>query len=240
MSVTVPDEVLTAGDTPPDGRSEWHTVRTMLAWFGSFAALSVVVGFLSGVFWWGVVDLPTYTIGSDYRGYTTERSLTEVFGTDAWFAGLGLTVGAGLGYVAWRWFRDLGWPVTFVAGVGGLLAAGLCEVTGEWLGPQNFDARLSAASPNDVIPIDFQLHAPVVLLVWAFAAVLPILIASSIGPDAEEEPRPKRTRRRERDTGRDQPVEEGQVVGHDIAPLPEPTPRHRFFRFGRGDDNQTR
>ena len=236
MSATVPDEALAAGDTPPDGWAGWRTIRAMLAWSGSFAALSVVVGFLSGVFWWGVVDLPTYTIGEDFRGYTTERALTEVFSTDAWFAGLGLTVGAGVGYVAWRWFRDLGWPVTFLAAIGALLAGGICDLTGRWLGPQNFDARLAAASPHDVILIDFQLHAPVVLLVWAFAGVLPVLIASSIGPDAEEEPRPKRPRRRDVDTGRNQPVEEGQVVGHDIAPLPEPTPRHRFFRFGRGSD----
>ena len=236
MSATVPDEALAAGDTPPDGPVGWRTIRAMLAWSGSFAALSVVVGFLSGVFWWGVVDLPTYTIGEDFRGYTTERALTEVFSTDAWFAGLGLTVGAGVGYVAWRWFRDLGWPVTFLAAIGALLAGGICDLTGRWLGPQNFDARLAAASPHDVIRIDFQLHAPVVLLVWAFAGVLPVLIASSIGPDAEEEPRPKRPRRRDVDTGRNQPVEEGQVVGHDIAPLPEPTPRHRFFRFGRGSD----
>src|SRR5665811_566952 len=47
----------------------------MLAWLLSFAALAAVVGFLSGVFWWGVVDLPTYTIGEDFRGYTTERAL---------------------------------------------------------------------------------------------------------------------------------------------------------------------
>ena len=234
MSATVPDEVLAVGDTPPDGRSSWRTVRTMLAWLLSFAALAVVVGFLSGVFWWGVVDLPTYTIGEDFRGYTTERALTEVFSTDAWFAGLGLTIGAGVGYVAWRWFGDVGWPVTFVAGLGALLAGGICDLTGHWLGPQSFDARLAAASPKDVIPIDFQLHAPVVLIVWAFAAVLPVLIASSMGPDAEEEPRPKRPRHRRSETGRNQPVEVGQVVGHDIAPLPEPEPRRRFFPFRHG------
>jgi hypothetical protein len=236
MSATVPDEALAAGDPQPSGRSPWHTIRMTLAWFASFAALAVVVGFLSGVFWWGAVDLPTYTIGPDFRGYTTERALTEVFSTDAWFAGLGLTVGAGVGYVAWRWFRDVGWPVTFLAGLGALLAGGICDLTGRWLGPQNFDARLAAASPNDVIPIDFQLHAPVVLLIWAFAGVLPVLIASSIGPDAEEEPRPKGPRRRGGDKGRDQPVEVGQVVGHDIAPLPEPTPRRRLFHFRRSDD----
>jgi hypothetical protein len=237
MSQTVPDEVLAAGDTSPDGRPEWRSIKTMLAWCASFAALAAVVGFLSGVFWWSVVKLPTYTIGQDFRGYTTERALTEVFSTDAWFAGLGLVVGAGVGYVAWRWFSDVGWPVTFLAGLGALLAGGICDLTGLWLGPQSFDSRLAAASPNDVIPINFELHAPVVLLVWALAGVLPILIASSIGPDAEEEPRPKRPRRHGGDRGRDQPVEAGQVVGHDIAPLPEPTPRRRFFGFGRRDDS---
>jgi hypothetical protein len=196
--------------------------------------MAAVVGFLCGVFWWGVVDLPTYRIADDFRGYTTERGLTEFFGTDAWFSGLGLTVGVALGYVAWRWFSDVGWPVTFVAGLGALLAGGICDVTGRWLGPGSFDTRLAAASPGDVIPIDFQLHSPIALVVWAFAGVLPILVASSMGPDAEEEPRPPRKHRHLSAGRRDEPVEAGEVVGHDIAPLPEPTPRRRFFRFGRG------
>jgi hypothetical protein len=197
--------------------------------------MAAVVGLLCGVFWWGVVDLPTYKIAPDFRGYTTERGLTEFFGTDAWFSGLGLTVGVALGYVAWRWFKDVGWPVTFVAGLGALLAGGICDVTGRWLGPSSFDTRLAAGSPGDVIPIDFQLHSPIALVVWAFAGVLPILVASSMGPDAEEEPRPRRQRRHHSVGRRDEAVVFGEVVGHDIAPLPEPTPRRRFFRFGRGD-----
>ncbi|MHB1009034.1 MAG: hypothetical protein ACYC1E_07350 [Propionibacteriaceae bacterium] len=236
MSAAVPDDALAGGTPADDDRSVWRSIRGVLAWCVAFAGLAAVVGFLSGVFWWGVVDLPTYTIGEDFRAYTTERGLTEFFSTDAWFSGLGLVVGAGLGYVAWRWFRDLGWPVTFLAGIGALLAGTVCDVTGQWLGPQSFAARLAAASPNDVIPIDFQLHTPVVLLVWAFAGVLPVLVVSSLGPDAEEEPRPRRPRSQGMDTGRNQAVEVGQVVGHDIAPLPEPAPRRRFFFFGRGGD----
>jgi hypothetical protein len=237
MSWTLPDESLSVG-TSTEARSPWRNAQVVLAWCAVFAALAALVGFLSGVFWWGIVDLPTYRIGEDFRGYTTERALTEVFSTDAWFAGLGLTVGAGLGYVAWRWFRDLGWPVTFIAALGALLAGAVCNVTGDWLGPRSFEARLAAASPNDVIPIDFQLHTPVVLLVWAFAAVLPVLIVSSLGPDAEEQPRPKRARLRRDDKGRSQPLEVGQVVGHDIAPLPEPPTTRRFFFFRRrGDDS---
>jgi hypothetical protein len=233
--MTVPEEVLASGEDPHSSRTVWRAITTLLGWFFAFAAMAAVVGFFCGVFWWGVVDLPTYRIAEDFRGYTTERGLTEFFGTDAWFSGLGLTVGVALGYVAWRWFKDVGWPVTFVAGLGSLLAGGICDVTGRWLGPGSFDTRLAAASPGDVIPIDFQLHSPIALVVWAFAGVLPILVASSMGPDAEEEPRPPRKRRHLSAGRRDEPVEAGEVVGHDIAPLPEPTPRRRFFRFGRGD-----
>jgi hypothetical protein len=235
MSMTVPDEALARGEDPHGDHTVWRAITTLLGWFLAFAAMAAVVGFLTGVFWWGVVDLPTYTIAQDFRGYTTERGLTEFFGTDAWFSGLGLTVGAALGYVAWRWFKDVGWPVTFVAALGALLAGGICDVTGRWLGPGSFDSRLAAASPGDVIPIDFQLHSPIALVVWAFAGVLPILVASSMGPDAEEEPRPPRKRRHLSAGRRDEPVEAGEVVGHDIAPLPEPTPRRKFFRFGRSD-----
>ena len=233
--MTVPDEALARGEDPHGNGTVWRAITTLLGWFLAFAALAAVVGFFCGVFWWGVVDLPTYRISDDFRGYTTERGLTEFFGTDAWFSGLGLTVGAALGYVAWRWFNDVGWPVTFVAALGALLAGGICDVTGRWLGPGSFDTRLAAASPGDVIPIDFQLHSPVALVVWAFAGVLPILVASSMGPDAEEEPRPPRKRRHLSAGRRDEPVEAGEVVGHDIAPLPEPTPRRTFFRFGRRD-----
>ncbi len=238
MSTTVPEEALATGEDPQSGRTVWRAITTLLGWFLAFAAMAAVVGFLCGVFWWGVVDLPTYTIAQDFRGYTTERGLTEFFGTDAWFSGLGLTVGVALGYVAWRWFKDVGWPVTFVAALGALLAGGICDVTGRWLGPGSFDTRLAAASPGDVIPIDFQLHSPIALVVWAFAGVLPILVASSMGPDAEEEPRPPRQRRNRSAGRRDEAVEAGEVVGHDIAPLPEPTPRRRFFRFGGRSDSE--
>ncbi len=233
--MTVPDEVLAGSEDPQSGRPVWRALSTKFAWFVAFAGMAAVVGFLCGVFWWGVVDLPTYTIADDFRGYTTERGLTEFFSTDAWFCVLGLAVGAGLGYLAWRWFSGLGWPVTFVAAIGALVAGGICIITGSWLGPGDFDGRLAAASPGDVIPIDFQLHSPVALVVWAFAGVLPVLVASSMGPDAEEEPRPPR-QRRHLSLRRDEAVEAGEVVGHDIAPLPEPTPRHRFFRFGGHDD----
>ena len=51
MSQTLSDEVLSAGDTSPDGHSQWRTIRARLAWCGSFAALSAVVssGLLVGV-----------------------------------------------------------------------------------------------------------------------------------------------------------------------------------------------
>jgi len=101
MSQTLSDEVLAAGDSSPDGHSQWRTIRAMLAWCASFAALAAVVGFLSGVFWWGVVDLPTYTIGEDFRGYTTERALTQVFSTDAWFVGSATWAGRSRSWRVW-------------------------------------------------------------------------------------------------------------------------------------------
>lgn len=235
MNAKVPEEVLVAGKDEPDTHSWLSALRRTSRWLGVFAILSVVVGFLGGIFWYGAVDLPTYTIQNNFQGYTTERALTQIFVTDAWFSGLGLVVGAGIGYVAWRWFRGLGWPVTFIAGIGAFLAGWVCSLTGTWLGPKSFAVRLTAGSPGDVIPIDFKLHTPVGLLVWAFGGVLPVLVASSMGPDDEEQSGPKRPRRRGVEVGRDQPVEVGQVVGHDIAPLPEPKPRRRWFGLSSGN-----
>ncbi len=190
----------------------------VLGWLGTFLGLSLLVGFLSGLFWWLVVDLPTYTVRDDFSAVTTERGLTEYFATDAWFSGLGLLVGAGIGIVAWRWFSSLGWPVAVIASLGGLAAGSVCWLTGDLFGPGPFDVRLTAASPGDVVPIEFQLHAPIALLVWVFGAVIPILLRSSLGPDAAD-PAPPKVRRLPAPVTVDTP----ETVGHDIAPLPSPS-----------------
>ncbi|MDO5286475.1 MAG: hypothetical protein Q4G45_06580 [Actinomycetia bacterium] len=201
-----------------------QALRQTLAWVLAFLTLCLLVGVIAGIVWWRVVELPTYTVGDSFTAATTERGLTEVFATDAWFSGIGLVTGTGLGVLAWRWFGTLGPVVNLIAVLGCLVSALVCRGTGATLGPGDFNARLASAQPGDVIPIQFELHTWVCVLVWVFASVSPILVRVSVGPDPEEQPEPPRPTSQVPEAS----LTSGEVVGHDIAPIPlEPEPRPR-------------
>jgi hypothetical protein len=119
--------------------------------------------------------------------------LASFIGSDAWFTLLGVVVGLILGWLAWARLRNLGWLVVLVA-TGAAVGAGLtCWLVGYQLGPGDFTRRLAAARPGDLVPIELTIRAKVSLLVWPFAATIPVLLASSLGRD-DEEPRPLRLR----------------------------------------------
>lgn len=173
---------------------EQATPRTRLAevlpWLGVLALLAVVVGALTAVFWSRVVDLPSYTILRNGRAVVSERALTEFVSADAWFVVCGALVGLGLGIVTWRWFKPLGWPTAVLAAATGLLSGIVCWKLGELLGPGDFNDRIAAANPGDLVPISLTLRSWSAPAVWAFAAVTPVLLAASLGPeDAAERPR---------------------------------------------------
>ncbi len=153
-----------------------------------FVAACLLVGALSGLVWWAVVDLPGYVIAADGRAATTERGLAQHFGSDAWFVLIGAVAGLLLGLVAWWRLVRIGWPVIPLTLAGATVAALLCWVVGHALGPSDFAARLSAAQPGETVPIQLTLSAPVSLVVWPFFATIPILLWSSLAPDAEQPP----------------------------------------------------
>lgn len=186
VSAPLPEQSEVAGDDPAS--------PSVVAWIALLAGLAVVVGGLAAVFWYGVVDLPAYTIQSDGSAVIGEEGLTQVVSADVWFCITGALVGAGLGIVVWKWFRPLGWVSAVLAVAGGLLAGLICWKVGEILGPGSFDDRLAKAQPGDLVPISLQLRSWSALAIWGFAAVTPVLLASSLGPD-EEDPG---TRRRQR------------------------------------------
>lgn len=167
------------------------------AWLGGYLLLAVVIGIGAGVLWEKVVRLPGYHIGSNGAATTTERGLTEFFAVDAYFCLIGFLASIGLGIVAWKWFGRLGWPVVFVAVLGAASAALICWWVGYQLGPGAFEPRLAHAEPGDFVPIALDLRSPVALLVWAFGAIVPVLLGASLGRDEEEDdlpPRPPRSR----------------------------------------------
>lgn len=208
--------------------ADWTIGRVRLAagWVAAFMALSALVGAFCAVFWVQVVDLPSYTVRDDYSARTTERGLAEYFGSDAWFALIGIIVAVALGLIAWKWFSELGWPVAVIAAAGALLAGLVCWWVGERLGPGPFDVRLGSANPGDVVPVQFLLRSKVALAVWVLGAVAPVLIWSALGPDSDDPPKVPTPPRRNRWSPLPRspqtaaPAESGEVVGHDIDPLP--------------------
>ena len=212
---------MTTGDHATAGN---RTIQRTLVWASIYLVLCLVVGALAGIGWWCAVDLPTYTVGDNFTATTTERDLTEVFAADAWFSGIGFTAGIALGIVAWLLFGCRGPVVNLIDSLGGLICAVICWATGTALGPGDFNDRLASAQPGDVLPIELQLHSWVCLLVWVLAAVGPILVRVSIGPDPDDQAEP----RRQPTPTPEASLTSGEVVGHDIAPIPlEPTPRPR-------------
>jgi hypothetical protein len=156
-------------------------------WVAILAGMSLVIGGLSAVFWATVVDLPTYRILPDGSATISERGITEIVASDVWFVITGALVGAGLGLVTWKWFRTLGWPTALLAAGSGLLAGIVCWQVGELLGPGSFAERLTGALPGTLVPIPLELRSLSALAVWGFAAVTPVLLASSLGPDDEDQ-----------------------------------------------------
>jgi hypothetical protein len=154
-----------------------------LARFGIAFAITLVIGLLLGVLWSQIVDLPSYTIQEDFLANMGEAGLTDVFAIDAWYVGLGLVGGAMLGALVWWWFGDLGWPVAFIAAGAGSLAGFVCRATGELVGPGNLAERVASANVGDQVPIEFTSHVGVAVVVWAMAALLPVMIGSSLTRD---------------------------------------------------------
>lgn len=182
-----------SGVLAPSPAARRPALRQLLRVSG-FALLAIGLGGFSAVVWWRVVDLPGYRVAEGGGASTSERGLAEFIGPDAWFAAIGLVVGIGLGVLAWRWFRELGWPVALVAVLGALAAALTCWAVGYRLGPDDFATRLAAAKPGDFVPIQLTLRAKASLIGWPFAACIPVLLGSSLGRD-DEEPTPIFVRR---------------------------------------------
>lgn len=156
-------------------------------WIALLAGLSAVVGGLSAVFWASIVTVPTWRISATNSvAVMTERGVTEIVAADVWFVITGALVGVGLGLVTWKWFRPLGWPTALLAVGSGLLAGVVCWQVGQVLGPGPEAERLAAALPGAVVPAALQLRSLSALAVWGFAAVTPVLLVSSLGPDEED------------------------------------------------------
>ncbi len=148
---------------------------------------AVVIGGIGGVVWKLIVTLPYYSVGDKGAATTTERMLTNFVAPDAWYSVVAVVGGLLIGLLAFRFVR-LGWPAVVSTAFSALGAGLVCWGVGVLMGPNDFNARLTAAMPGDQVPIDFTLQAPVAIALWPFAAVVPLLLWSSLAPDAETAP----------------------------------------------------
>ena len=146
----------------------------------------LVIGGIGGVVWKLIVMLPYYSVGAEGKARTTERMLTDFVAPDAWFSVVAAAGGLLIGLLGLRFVR-LGWPAVVTTAVSAVAAALLCWGVGILMGPSDFTGRLAQAMPGDQVPIDFTLQAPVAIAIWPFAAVVPLLLWSSLAPDREVE-----------------------------------------------------
>lgn len=149
-----------------------------------YLIVAAAAGALAGVIWHLASSLPSYTIGTDGSASISERGLTSVFSADAVYSLIGVLLGAGLGLLAWRWYSRRGAWVVALAGAGALLSALACWWVGTLLGPDSFPTRVSSAKAGDTVQIDLALHTWTPVMVWALAALLPVLVISLIRWDA--------------------------------------------------------
>lgn len=139
------------------------------------------LGVLAGVVWSLVVETPLVT--RDTAGVvTTGPELAKQIDSDAWFAVLGLLVGAPSGVVvAVRGRLD---PVVGVLTVvaGALLASWLCLWTGWFLGPEDPTTALRDAQPGATAPAVLSIHTWVVMVVWPLTAAIGALVVLLLRP----------------------------------------------------------
>lgn len=158
----------------------------IVRWLGIYSLLVIMAGVLGGILWSPIAGRPEWVMQDNGSAVIAERGMAAYFAMDAWFVLIGLVVGVGLGAVAFRWFRPLGWFVTVIAAAGAVVSSGAALAVGWLLGPGPLDARLAVAQKGDHVPIDFQLHAWSAIAVWPFAAMIPILILASVLADPQD------------------------------------------------------
>lgn len=154
--------------------------RRLRQWLLVYLGVVVVVGLLSGILWNELVTLPSYEVSDGFRASLQQTGWAEFAATDVVLTIIGLIAGAILGGCAWLFFRANGAWATLIAGLGGLLAGGICLAVGQFIGPRGFDDRIANADPGDLVRIDFGLHTWQPLVVWVGGAMIVLLIGTLI------------------------------------------------------------
>lgn len=126
----------------------------------------LLVGAVSGVVWWLLVDPAEYTAAPGGAGSMGELELAGRFAADGWYAVVALVVGflSGVGLTWWR-SRDLR-VTTLLLVPGAALAAAAMAFVGGLLGPQDSEELLAGAARGDTVPVELAVSAFPAYLMW--------------------------------------------------------------------------
>lgn len=139
----------------------------VIAVLGTF----VVLGLVSGVAWWLLVDPAVYTKGADGGAAMSELEMAKRFRSDGWYAVLAIVAGflTGLAVTAWRSRDHL--LTTIVLVPGAAVAAALSAAVGRLLGPAPHESVLSGVSQGSTVPVELAVSSSAVYLLWPVAVL---------------------------------------------------------------------
>lgn len=159
--------------------------RRLRTRIGALLLGSVLVGILAGVLWWFLTPSAGYTVGDNLGATMGERALSELFVADLTFTVIAALLGIGIGVICWFWFQQIGWWMCLLAIIACAIVGALMWQTGQLISPNDFDARLAAAKPGDVVPVDLRLRSLSALLVAPFVSMLPVMLLAAFWPQDE-------------------------------------------------------
>lgn len=168
--------------------------RDVLAVFGTF----LLLGVLSGVLWWVLVEPAEYTKG---RGGVAmgELELAERFSADGWYAVVALVAGF-LGGVGVTWWRTRDFRVTTLLLVpGAAIAAATMALVGRMLGPEAPEAGADLLRRGQSVPAELAVTALSAYLMWPIAVLAGALMVLWSSPGV-----PPLTHAERSSSGRDQ------------------------------------
>jgi hypothetical protein len=179
---------------PPGGRAP---ARDAVAVLGTF----LVLGVLSGVVWWVLVEPARYTKG---RGGVAmgELELAERFAADGWYAVIAIIAGfvAGVGLTWWR-TRDFR-VTTLLLVPGSAIAAAAMAYVGGLLGPDGPEAGAELLRRGQSFPAQLVVSALPVYLMWPIAVLAGALTVLWSSPGVPPLPGTAAGAEQERDAGR--------------------------------------
>ena len=156
-----------------EGRAEW--AHAVLRDVGVVLGVFLVLGLVTGLLWWVLVDPATFTRVDD-GGSMTEVELGKRFNGDAWYAVIGAVAGLVSGvWLTWWRSRDFVLTTALLV-VGAALAAAVMSVTGHLLGPGDSDTALAAVKAGAQVPVQLEVTAKASYLVWPIAVLVGALV----------------------------------------------------------------